>query len=144
MFDSAKSDRRLFDRVLLVVSSEELRRLMRSMLEFTPGVEVCGEAAGLEDCLQKILSLKPHLLVLDLSNPHAEGLESVHRMIEEFPEIPIVVVSGDHTRAAFETMREVGIEGYLLRSEIIWKFAIAVRSVLDGGRYFPAPDFFGD
>ena len=62
----------------LIVDDEPVaRKLLREELELLPEIEIAGEAEDGRDALQKIRTLKPDLVFLDLQMPVMSGFEVV-------------------------------------------------------------------
>ena len=55
---------------ILIADDHDLMRVgLRSLIEAQPDLEVCGEAINGEDALEKVKSLCPDIIVLDVSMP---------------------------------------------------------------------------
>jgi two-component system response regulator AlgR len=99
---------------ILVVDDEKLarERLVR-MIEKMQGYRVVGEAHTGRDALQKLATLKPDIVLLDIRMPDMDGLEAArHIMQMEAPAAVIFCTAyGEHALEAFDA-RAVG---YLLK-----------------------------
>lgn len=90
----------------------DLRRLYRLAFAASP-LRVVGEAADGRDGLAQVLEKKPHLVLLDLSMPHMDGLEALLAIRRQAPDSRVVVVSG-FTRERLEaTVRTLGASDYI-------------------------------
>lgn len=78
-------------RVLIVDDSILFRRVMTDVLSSLPNVEVVGQAPNGKIALQKISTLHPDLLTLDLEMPEMDGL-SVLEALKGMPDAPAVIV----------------------------------------------------
>lgn len=77
------------------------------------------------------------LVLLDLSMPGARGLSSLVWLRGECPQLPVLVVSSnDHPRTIRRT-QQFGAAGFLSKSAPVEDVVEAVRTVLDGGTWFP-------
>lgn len=79
-------------RILVVDDSDAVRDVIRTFLENT-GFEVCGEAADGLEAIEQAKKLKPNLIVLDLSMPGMNGVETAAALGELMPEVPVVVLT---------------------------------------------------
>ena len=96
----------------LIVDDEHIaRRILRESLDCLPGVEIVGEAENGKDALQKIASLKPDLVFLDLQMPVMSGFEVVSNLGSHTAAIVIVTAFDQHAIQAFEA----GAIDYLLK-----------------------------
>ena len=79
-------------KVLVIDDSAFSRRTITKMLDETDGVEVVGYAVDGEDGIQKIISLKPDLVTMDLEMPKMDGF-TLLRIIKKRFSIPVIVIS---------------------------------------------------
>jgi two-component system chemotaxis response regulator CheB len=79
-------------RVLLVDDSALVRDMIRYILESDPGIVVAGEASNGEEAIDKVASLKPDIVTMDIEMPVMGGLEAIERIVAENP-VPILVVT---------------------------------------------------
>jgi two-component system chemotaxis response regulator CheB len=80
-------------RVLIVDDSVVMRRLLVNMLSAVDGIEVVGSARDGADALQKLKTLKPDLLTLDVEMPGANGIEVLRRVRREHPGVRVIMCS---------------------------------------------------
>ena len=79
-------------RVLVVDDSALARRAITEALVRDPEIEVIGAACDAYDAREKILSLEPDVITLDLEMPRMDGLTFL-RILQEHHPVPVVVVS---------------------------------------------------
>ncbi|MBK8477753.1 MAG: chemotaxis response regulator protein-glutamate methylesterase [Opitutaceae bacterium] len=84
------SNRRI--RVLVVDDSATVRRMVTDALSTDPEIEVVGTAIDPYIAKDKILSLKPDVITLDLEMPRMDGLTFLRILMERHP-IPVVIMS---------------------------------------------------
>ena len=76
-------------RALLVDDEQDSREVLRNLLnKHAPFVEICGQAANVEEAYNKILSEKPQLLFLDIEMPKADGFS----LLRKFDTVDFVVI----------------------------------------------------
>jgi len=97
---------------LIVDDSALARNILRDFLEGDENFNIIGEAIDGEDGVQKILSLNPDLVTLDLEMPKMNGLEVIETVMKK-TSVPIVVVtSHDTAKNAYEATVKGALEFY--------------------------------
>ena len=89
------------------------RARLRRMLGSHPDVAIAGEAHDGLDALQKIESLRPDLVFLDIEMPGLGGLEVVRSIPAEVP-VPLVIFATGYDQHALKAF-EVNALAYLLK-----------------------------
>jgi DNA-binding NarL/FixJ family response regulator len=111
-------------RVLLVDDHEIVRKGIRELLD-VPFLEICGEASNGEEAVQKVLSLKPELVLLDLSMPLMGGAEAMKQIRELAPEVKIIILTMDH-----EIANTNGADAYVSKDSVVSELYQTIKSVL--------------
>jgi len=109
-----------------------------AMLEGDTGIEVCGTASNGIEALEKAASLKPDVMMLDISMPEMDGIELSRRMRSEMPDVALLVLSSDTSMATLESLLAIGIDGFLPKTGAKESMVAAIRSVASGYEYFGA------
>ncbi|MGA9511190.1 MAG: chemotaxis response regulator protein-glutamate methylesterase [Candidatus Sulfotelmatobacter sp.] len=79
-------------RVLIVDDSAFMRTAISRMIASDPNIFIVGTAASGMEALQKIPSLNPDVITLDVQMPGLDGLQTLSRIMDEFPR-PVIIVS---------------------------------------------------
>lgn len=103
-------------RILLVEDNPGDARLLREQLRDVDSFAVeISHADRLEAATARLLEGPIDVVLLDLSLPDAQGMETVRRMLERAPEIPILVMTGlDDERLAVQAV-QAGAQDYLVK-----------------------------
>jgi two-component system chemotaxis response regulator CheB len=80
-------------RVLVVDDSAAIRRLLRSLLDTDPGLNVVGTAANGQSALDQIGELKPDVVTLDIEMPIMDGLTCLREIRRRWPRLPVIMLS---------------------------------------------------
>jgi two-component system invasion response regulator UvrY len=113
-----------------VIVRSGLRNLLASALS-----ALISEAATGREALLALRRDRPDLVLLDLNLPGIGGLELLRRMVLEDKTARIVVLTM-HAEPMYATRAiTLGARGYLSKNTSAEELLIAVRRVLDGGRY---------
>lgn len=87
-------------KVLLVDDSNMFRTSMKTALSVKANLEIVGEAADAFEARDKIIELKPDVLVMDIVMPKMDGLTFLKQLMGQYP-LPCILVSGtDSSREA--------------------------------------------
>lgn len=79
------------------------------------------------------------LILLDLKMPGASGFSGLTFLRNQYPAVPVIVVSGVEEPATIRTAIEFGAAGYIPKTLPVEEMNRAIRIVLDGGSWTP-PD----
>lgn len=90
-------------RALLVDDEAPARARMRRLLEATGRVEILAEASDGLQALEKIETLKPEVVFLDIEMPELDGLEVARTVGAHGPSIVFVTAYDEFALKAFET-----------------------------------------
>jgi DNA-binding NarL/FixJ family response regulator len=126
-------------RVLIADDHTIVRTGIRHVLESDNGFEVVGEAATGTEAVALAASLRPDVVVLDISMPGESGLQVAARLRDGSPDRRIVILSmHDNAEYVLESVR-AGADGYLLKDAAATDLRSAIRSVCRGESYFSPP-----
>lgn len=101
-------------KVLVVDDSTFMRRTLIGMLNSDPGIRVIGEAVDGEDAIQKVRTLSPDIVTMDIEMPRMNGLDALKIIMKEMP-LPLIIVSSLTEEGAKETIKalEYGAVDYM-------------------------------
>jgi two-component system response regulator NreC len=121
-------------KILLVDDHRMMRDGLRSILE-KEGMEVVGEAVSGREAIALAHSLRPDVVVMDISMPDLNGIDATRRLVTEMPGIKVIGLSMNSDRRYVVAMFGAGAVGYLLKSSASEELIRAVRAVRDGLTY---------
>lgn len=125
-------------KVLIVDDHPVFRMAIGHILSHYSDIEVVGEAANGNDALQKVKTLKPTVVILDINLPDMSGLEVLNQLSQmrtKLASSPNVLVLSAHDDCYHITgMINAGAKGYLIKTEESEKIVNGVRKVARGLR----------
>jgi DNA-binding NarL/FixJ family response regulator len=113
---------------------EALKQTVSGMLKDADIAE-----AGTFAQLSKILESREDidLVLLDLRMPGVQGLSGLVYMRSQYPQVPVVVVSGIEERALMRRALDLGASGFIPKSSPVEEMQLAINTVLSGDIWVP-------
>src|SRR5687768_2496708 len=104
-------------RILLVDDHPIVRMALKQLLSRETDFAVCGEAASMDEAMLAVRSLKPDLVVMDLSLGGAGGLELIRRLNNLDAGLPVLVFTLYDEATFAEMAFAAGARGYVTKQE---------------------------
>ncbi len=121
--------------VVVVDDHPMFRRGLKNALAETPDIAVVAEADQGHLLPGLIRRHQPRLIILDIALPDKHGLEVVKQIREEFPQLPILILSMYPEDQYAVRFFKAGVAGYLTKDSSIDLILEAVRKVAAGGKF---------
>jgi DNA-binding NarL/FixJ family response regulator len=122
-------------RVLLVDDHPIIRQGLGLLIDRETDLSVCGEADGAHSAFHAIETLRPDIVVLDISLSGPDGLDVLKEIRMKTASLPVLILSmHDETIYAERAMR-AGANGYIMKQEATEKVLVAIRRILQGEVY---------
>src|ERR1051325_5006627 len=119
-------------RILLVDDHAVVRYGIAQLINREGDLTVCGEEEEASKALGTITSLKPDLVIADISLKDSSGLELMRNIKAQDPKLPVLVVSAHDESIYAEIAFRAGALGYLMKEEALERIVTAIRRVLRG------------
>jgi len=126
-------------RLLIVDDHPIIEEGLLFFLEKYPEIEVVATARDGLEGLEKLRSLRPDMVLLDLVMPKLDGVEALHLYLREKPDVGIVVFTGQKKDVYIYQALEAGAQGYVLKGSPVLQVVEALRAV-QSGRYWVSPE----
>jgi DNA-binding NarL/FixJ family response regulator len=117
-------------RVLIVDDHEIFRRGLRALLEPSPEWEICAEAVDGMDAVEQCRSLKPDVVVLDVSMPRLNVLEAARLIRKENPEARIVIITQHDSAQIRAAAMDAGAQAFVTKSAVGSDLVLELRSLI--------------
>jgi len=122
-------------RILIVDDHPLMREGLYELIANEPDIQVCGEADSAASALAAIETLKPDVVVLDLTLGEDDGVALVGTIHTRFTSLPILVLSMHEEALYAERLIELGARGYVMKQEAADVFLLALRKLIAGEHY---------
>ncbi|MBU3738146.1 MAG: response regulator transcription factor [Rhodoferax sp.] len=122
-------------RVLLVDDHNMFREAIHHLLSDEPGIQVVGELSSGDGLDRAITELAPDVVVMDVSLPGANGIESTRELLARHPGQRVLALSAFNYRQFVSEMLEAGATGYVIKSAHGMQLVQAIQLVAQGKTY---------
>ena len=123
-------------RILIADDHDLIRRGVRDLLAARSGWQVVGEACNGAEAVQKAVSLKPDIAILDFSMPELNGPGAAAQIAEKVPETGVVVLTMHDSEQVMREVLQSGARGLVLKSDADRDLLEAVEAVAKQRHFF--------
>jgi DNA-binding NarL/FixJ family response regulator len=116
-------------RILLADDQNLLCEILQTSLEAEPDLEVVGRANNGEIALEKIDMLRPDIVLIDINMPVMNGLTATEKIIQNFPETQVIVLSGSEDKSYYINAINAGAKSYISKTATAKEITEQVRKV---------------
>lgn len=122
-------------KVLVVDDSPLFRRGVKDLVnEGFQGARI-GEAGNAGEMLELLRRRPWDVAVMDINMPGMNGLDALKQVKQEFPRLPVLILSMYPEEQYAIRMFKAGADGYLTKSSTPEELAKAITKVRGGGKY---------
>jgi DNA-binding NarL/FixJ family response regulator len=122
-------------RILIVDDHPIVRHGLAQLIDDEEGLQVCGSAASASEALESLKTVRPDLVILDLSLGDESGLELLKRIKPLYADLPVLVLSMHDEAYYADRVLRAGAMGFIMKQEPAEQMIAAVRQVLSGKVY---------
>jgi DNA-binding NarL/FixJ family response regulator len=126
-------------RILIADDHEIIRAGVRAILRWRPDVEIV-EASNGEEAIEQARKTNPDLIILDFTMPVMTGIEAARRLKKEMPGVRILILSMHDGQAMTYELAQIGVQGFVSKTDAAQKLPQAIDAVLAGGTFFGGAD----
>jgi DNA-binding NarL/FixJ family response regulator len=119
-------------RILIADDHPVVREGLAAMLARQPDIDVVGEANDGIEAVERVGTLHPNIVLMDLQMPRLGGVEAIRQIRAQYPQVQLIVLTtyGDDD-SIFQGIA-AGARGYLLKDAPRDELFRAVRAVAQG------------
>ena len=122
-------------RILVVDDHFMVRMGLRASLNAEPDMRVVGEAGSAEEAMVVFRAQRPDVVIMDLRLQGSSGIDAATRVLREFPEAKIFMLSTYGGEEGIYRAMQAGARGYVLKNAAREELLQAIRTVYAGGKY---------
>jgi DNA-binding NarL/FixJ family response regulator len=122
-------------RILIADDHPVFRYGLKALLTTEAEAEVVGEATTGTEAVSLAKELRPDVVLMDINMPGLNGIEATRKIVEENPEVGVLVISMLEDDTVFAAMR-AGARGYLIKGAEGEETLRAIRGVARGEAIF--------
>ena len=121
---------------MLVDDHRLVRDGIKALLSHTVDLEIVGEASDGIELLEKLPSLRPDIVIMDISLPGRSGIEITKQICQEYPEIKVLILSMYNSEDFIFNSIKAGAKGYLPKNITRNELLEAIYAIESGEEFF--------
>jgi len=118
------------NRVFLVDDHPIVRQGLTLLINREADMSVCGEAEDAHTAIQAVSTVKPDILIVDISLNGPDGLDLLKDLRMRYPDLPVLILSMHDEGIYAERALRAGAQGYIMKQEAAEKVLVALRRIL--------------
>jgi DNA-binding NarL/FixJ family response regulator len=116
---------------LLIVDDNELFvSALEGLLDNDASVRVVARASNGRTATEVAASLRPDVVLMDLSMPQMDGFEATEKILADSPGTAVVVLTGSDDPADQERAHTAGAAGYVTKDRILVELLETIHSAV--------------
>lgn len=121
-------------KLLLADDNENTRSSIKMLLELDEAMDIVDEAASGEEVLEKVNSLEPEIVIMDVNMPGIDGIEATRHISLYYPRVFVIIISVNDELHNFRKAMLAGAKEYLVKPLSPEELNSTVRKVADLNR----------
>ena len=123
-------------RILIVDDHEVVREGVKTLISASrPDWDICGEASNGEQALQAIRTLRPDVVVLDVTMPKMSGFDAALKIAEQKLGCRVLIFTMHESASLSSEVRSVHAQGFVLKTQAARDLIRAIECILAGGTF---------
>ena len=125
------------DSIKVMIADDHIlmREGIKQLLEFDGEIEVIAEASDGEECLEKLKTINPEVLLLDINMPKKNGIEVLESIRNQNLKIKVLILTVHNEIEYLLKAVDIGVDGYILKDSESAELKRAIVTVLEGESY---------
>jgi DNA-binding NarL/FixJ family response regulator len=122
-------------RVIVVDDHAVIRRGVQGILSAFPEWELCGEAENGQEGVKLAETVRPEIIIMDVSMPGLNGLEATRIIHNMLPDTKILLLTLHSSTELVRSAFRAGARGYVLKSDAEHELVRALNVLAGDGTY---------
>lgn len=122
-------------KVMLADDHVLMREGIRQLLEFDGSIEVIAEANDGEECIEKLKTVHPQILLLDINMPKKNGIEVLQEIKNKNINVKVLILTVHGEIEYLLKAVDIGVDGYILKDSESSELKKAINGVINGESY---------
>ena len=119
----------MMKRVLIVDDNIYVRDLLHTFLKDAPEIEICGEAIDGAEAIEKAKQLKPDVVLLDLSMPNMNGVETASILKKTIPGVCVIMFTMYSENIPQSAISSMGVDVVLSKTDGIAHLVESINTI---------------
>ena len=120
---------------MLVDDHVLIREGIKKLLEFDGSIQVIEEASDGSECLEKLNSVQPDILLLDINMPNKNGIEVLEKLKNEKNPLKVLMLTVHNEVEYLVKAVDIGADGYILKDSGFDELKNAIFTIMSGESY---------
>lgn len=121
--------------IMITDDHSMIREGLKNLLELDGDIKVIAEAENGEECLDKLKTFRPDVLLLDINMPKMNGLEVLKALKDRKSKVKVLVLTVHNETEYLMKAVDIGINGYVLKDSESAELKKAIFTIADGETY---------
>src|SRR3954465_8039165 len=122
-------------RLVLADDHATIRDALKLLLSSQPDIEVGGEASDGEQAVEAAVTLRPDVMLMDVSMPGMNGLQATAMVKSRAPSVKVLTLTRHSEESYLGELLRAGAFGYALKQSTSAELLSAIRTVASGRPY---------
>jgi DNA-binding NarL/FixJ family response regulator len=123
-------------RILIADDHEVVRSGVRGLIGQRAGWSVVAEAADGEEAIDRCVTTKPDVAILDYSLPRVTGVQATRQILAQVPTVEVLIFTLHDSEMLMRDAFNAGARGYLLKTDPAQNLLAAIEALAAHRPYF--------
>lgn len=121
--------------VMIVDDHKMVREGLKKILEFDGDIQVVDEADNGQECIKKLRSAKPDIILLDINMPVMNGIETLQALKKKRKKYKVLMLTVHNEVEYLLKAVDIGMDGYILKDSDSNELKRAINTVYGGEKF---------